>query len=127
MGVLASVGKFFTGGAAGEIVKVGDEFILTAEERMRIDQKDLESARGMQLKGHSSPFDIAVDALSRLVRPVVTFWLMGGLMGFYTFQDIKNIPPFYQSLIVIVLTFWFGGRAIMKDVPKFYYFIFHFL
>jgi hypothetical protein len=123
MGWLATgfkaVTGFFTGAGGGKIIDAADELYLSAEERQTIDQKDLASARAMQAASGNTGFDVAVNCLSRLVRPVITFWLVGGMMGFYTFPPISSVPPFYQKMIVIVITFWFGGRAIMKDIPGF--------
>jgi hypothetical protein len=118
-GAFKTVTGFFTGAGGGKIIDAADELHLSAEERQVLDQKDLASARAMQASSGNTGFDMAVNCLSRLVRPVITFWLVGGMMGFYTFPSIDSVPPFYQKMIVIVITFWFGGRAIMKDIPTF--------
>ena len=118
-GAVKAVGGFFTGNTGARLIEAADELHLSAEERQTLDQKDLASARAMQSASGNTGFDVLVNCLSRAVRPVITFWLVGGLIGFYEFAPIDRIPPFYQSLIILVLTFWFGGRAVMKDLPTF--------
>ena len=114
-----SIGKgilsFFGGSKGTEII---DEAFHTSQERTDADQKDLASARAMQAPSHDSPFDILVDAFARLVRPGVTVWLLGGLSGWWTLPKMEKVDPFWGHIFLIVITFWFGGRAIMKDLPK---------
>lgn len=118
-GALKAVGGFFTGGGGGKIIDAADELYLSDEERQTIDQKDLASARNMQSASGGTGFDILVDCMARLVRPSITLWLMGGLIGWWTFPPIESVSQFHQSLIYLCFTFWFGGRAITKDIPAF--------
>jgi len=119
MGLLSGIAGFFLKGGAGKIASVADEFVHTEEERTETDQKDLNDARNVQYVSHDSGFDILVDAIIRLMRPGLTIYLIGGLIGWWEFPDIDTIDPFYQNLIYLVFTFHFGGRAIMKDIPAF--------
>ena len=119
MSVLGAIGGFFLKGGASKIASVADEFVHTAEERTNIDQADLNVARNVQYVSHDSGFDILVDAIIRLIRPGLTIYLIGGLIGWWKLTSINNIEPFYQTLIWLVFTFHFGGRALMKDIPTF--------
>ena len=108
----------FTGSGSGKIAEIADEAMHTAQERSEADQKDLDSARTMQIPSHSSWFDALVDGLSRLVRPGVTLWLVGGFIGWWGMPKSEDLSDYWQNVFMIVLTFWFGGRAIVKDLPS---------
>jgi len=118
-GAVKAVTGFFTGDTGGKIIAAADEMYLSAEERQTIDQKDLDSARRMQSASGNTGFDVLVNCFARMVRPMITFWLMGGLIGWWTFPPIERVSAFHQSLIYLCFTFWFGGRAITKDIPAF--------
>lgn len=111
-------GWLFGGGGASKVVDAVDDAILTEQERQQADQKDLESARTMQTATHGTWFDVLVDGMSRLVRPGVTLWLVGGFIGWWTLPRIETISEYWQNVFMLVLTFWFGGRAILKDLPS---------
>lgn len=117
-GAFKAVTGFFSGNTGARIIDAADELHLSAEERQTIDQKDLASARSMQAASGNTGFDILVNCISRTVRPVATYWLLGGLANFWTLPSISSVDTFYQSLIYLVFTFWFGGRAITQDIPK---------
>ena len=130
---------FFTGNAGGKVLDIADDLIDTASERRQDDAKDLMGARAMQSEGNSgklvqlykantSPFmglvilllillDTMVDAVARLVRPWVTIHLLGAFFGYWILSPVK-LTPFQEAMIYLVFTFWFGGRAIMKDIPS---------
>lgn len=112
-------GWFFGGGKTVEkVTEIADEAIDTGQERGERDAKDLESARAMQLHTHGTLFDVVIDGMSRLVRPGVTLWLVGGFVGWWALPDTDRISQFWLNTFTIVLTFWFGGRAILKDLPS---------
>ena len=95
-----------------------DEAIDTPQERSERDTTDLAKAREMALpSSHGSRFDILVDGFSRLVRPGVTLWLLGGFTGWWNLPKPGVVEPYWENVFMIVLTFWFGGRAILKDLP----------
>jgi len=119
MGWFTGAMRFFTGGTGGKIIDAADKLHYSAEERQTTDQKDLASARQMQSQAGNTGFDVLVNCIARLVRPFITFWLMGGLIGWWDFRPIDRISQFHQSLIYLCFTFWFGGRAITKDIPAF--------
>lgn len=112
-------GLFGGGGNSTQIIEKLDEAILSKQERFEMDAKDLESVRNY-LNTPAGPGFIsqAIDAVNRSVRPVVTYWLLGGMIGWWALPTMEMIPPFMQALIYLVVTFWFGGRVVMQDVPK---------
>lgn len=118
MNWLTSAGSWlFGGGGATKIVDVADKAFHTEQERAEGDAKDLESARAMALPSHSSKFDILIDGLNRLIRPTFTVWLFGGFTGWWALPKPSSIDPYWYSVFTIVITFWFGGRMILKDLP----------
>ena len=110
-------GWLFGGGGVEKVLDVTDKAFYTEQEKAQEDAKDLSDARSMQMFTHGSFFDILVDGTSRLVRPGVTLWLVGGFIGWWKLPDPGLIDPYWHNIFMIVLTFWFGGRAILKDLP----------
>lgn len=119
MGVLAKAAAwFFGGGGAETVAKTVDKATYTAEERAGDDAKDLESARAFAGVSNQPGFiNQMVDAANRLIRPGVTLWLCGGFIGWWDMPRADAISEYWQNIFMIVLTFWFGGRAILKDLP----------
>jgi hypothetical protein len=112
-------GWFFGGGKTVEkVVDIADKAIDTAQERGERDSQDLESARAMQMFSHGTLFDVFVDGMSRLVRPGVTLWLVGGFIGWWPLPRTETVSEYWQNVFLLVITFWFGGRAILKDLPS---------
>lgn len=131
---------FITGGAGSKVLKIADDAIDTSAERRQDDAADLSSARAMQVEGHTAKLvqlynantapllgffilllillDVLVDAAARLVRPWVTIHLLGAFFGYWSLRQV-NLTPFQEAMVYLVFTFWFGGRAIMRDIPKF--------
>jgi hypothetical protein len=105
----------------GKIVEkaadLADEGFHTEQERTETDQKDLQEARAAVAPSHESYFDVFVDGVNRAIRPVVTLWLMGGFIGWWKLPSPGSVDPYWQTIFTIILTFWFGGRAILKDLP----------
>lgn len=122
MSLLSKAAGWLFGGSGGataeKALDVADKAFYTEEERSSKDAADLASARAMQSAPTSGRFDSFVDGVSRLVRPGVTLWLCGGFIGWWTLPDVKTISEYWQNVFMIVLTFWFGGRAILKDLPQ---------
>jgi hypothetical protein len=109
----------FGGGKTVEkVVDIADKAIDTAQERGERDAQDLESARAMQMFSHGTLFDVFVDGMSRLVRPGVTLWLVGGFIGWWPLPRTETVSEYWQNVFLLVITFWFGGRAILKDLPS---------
>jgi len=105
------------GGGADSIMGAIDKAILSKQERFEMDAEDMKSVRAMYSAAGPGFLNQIIDAVNRSVRPLVTYALVGGLMGWWKLPSIDAVAPFYQTLIYLVFTFWFGGRAIMKDVP----------
>lgn len=105
----------------GKVVEKGvdmlDKAVDTQQERSERDSADLREAREMAAPSHGSWFDVLVDGCSRLVRPGVTLWLVGGFTGWWALPRVETISEYWQNVFMIILTFWFGGRAILKDLP----------
>lgn len=110
-------GWLFGGGGANKIADVADKAFYTEQERADADAKDVTDARAMQQFSHNTWFDVLVDGMSRLVRPGVTLWLVGGFIGWWPLPQPSAIDEYWQNVFMLVLTFWFGGRAILKDLP----------
>lgn len=95
----------------------------TSKHKMSLDDvkagdESQDSARKMVLVSHSGLIDQVVDAMNRLVRPVVTFWIVGGLMGFWDLPRTDYIDPMMMNISWTVITFWFGARMVFKDIPN---------
>lgn len=128
MNLLKAIGTgfkwFFGGNPAGgvsssTVVDKLDEVHFSEEEKAGADAADLANARAFQ-SGPAGPgfFNQFVDAWSRSIRPGVTTWLFGGWAQWWELPSTEAIDPFWQTVTYVVLTFWFGGRVVMKDVPK---------
>ena len=120
MNILSKLVGWLTGGGktVEKVVDMADKAIDTHQERAERDVTDLESARAMQLSSHGTWFDALVDGLARLVRPGVTLWLVGGFIGWWPLPRTETISEYWPNIFMLVLTFWFGGRAILKDLPS---------
>lgn len=87
-------------------------------EQLKAGDESQESARAMELKYHDSWFDIFIDGLNRSVRPFLTFWAIGMLMGWWdTSRHWAEIPEMAWNIIWTIVTFWFGARVLFKDLP----------
>lgn len=78
------------------------------------------SARNMPLPTHGTWFDSLVDGLNRLVRPAITYWIVGGLVGFWRLPSLGSVDPIMMNIVWTVITFWFGSRMLFKDLPAAY-------
>lgn len=105
------------GGGAGKIVGALDKAIFSKQERFELDAVDMKSVRSMLGTAGPGFVNQLVDAVNHAIRPTITVGLVGGLFGWWVMPDLSNLTPFYQTLVYLVFTFWFGGRAIVKDVP----------
>lgn len=111
-------GLFGGSPATGKVLDIADKAIDTSQERSERDAADLASARQFaDISNQPGLINQVVDAANRLVRPGVTLWLVGGFVGWWTLPRVEVISEYWQNIFMIVLTFWFGGRAILKDLP----------
>jgi len=132
MSILSKVASFFVGDAVKGVVNTADQvadiverFNPGPEKKVELETRlteminnTTESARAMALASHETWFDVLVDGINRLVRPTITVWLTGGMMGVWILPSTDQVPTIYQEAFWTVLVFWFGGRAILKDVPN---------
>ena len=129
MGILKKVGEFFAGGTM-EVVERGADIVErwapSAEGKHEMAQEiDRAIAESVQsARTHDAPpgdnrtwFDSVVDGVNRLVRPGVTLFLFGGVAGVWELPKIGDVDPIILSWTGTVFLFWFGGRAIFKDLP----------
>jgi len=87
-------------------------------EDLKAGDESQKSAREMVLVSHDSWLDIFVDACNRLVRPGITLWVVGGLIGWWDLPRTGDIDPTMMNIIWTVITFWFGSRVMFKDLPN---------
>lgn len=120
MGFFSKIASWFTGGGktVEKVTEIADEAFHTEQERAEKDVQDTADARAMTTQSYGTWFDVLIDGWSRAVRPGVTTWLIGGWIGWWTFPKPESVDPFWQQTTLLVLTFWFGGRALLKDLPS---------
>lgn len=108
----------FGGGGVQTVATAVDKAVYTAEEKASDDAADLASARSFAgVSNQPGLINQVVDAANRTVRPGVTLWLVGGFVGWWSLPQPGLVDPYWQNVFMIVLTFWFGGRVLLKDLP----------
>lgn len=113
-----AVGWLFGGGGAETVAKTVDDLHYSGEEKAADDAKDLASARAFAAPSNQPGFiNQLVDAVNRGIRPWVTIELCLRWFGYKSFPDVQGVDPFWVTMTWLVLTFWFGGRALLKDLP----------
>lgn len=60
--------------------------------------------------------DRLVDTVNHIIRPGVMIWLIGGMMKRWPLPDPNIVDPQIWRVFLIVITFFFGGRTLVKDV-----------
>lgn len=122
--LIGGAAKFLFGGSSGgsspveTITKAVDEYKYTDEEKAGAEERDVEQARKFATPGEPLGFiGQVVNGANHIIRPWITFELMSGLFGYRQLPDISGIDPLWMKLIIIVITFWFGGRMVVKDLP----------
>lgn len=121
MGLLRTAATFLFGGsaAAEKVATVVDKAVHTSQEKAGESAADLESARGFAVVSNQPGLiNQLADAANRLIRPGVTAWLLGGFAGWWALPKPGVVDPYWQSVFYLVLTFWFGGRMLLKDLPS---------
>lgn len=121
--------KLFAGGV-GSVVKQGADIVerwapsATGKHEMAqaIDsaiEGSVASARAADAPpgNNRTWFDSLVDGLNRLIRPGVTVGLFGGVFGWWKLPKVEDVDPIVLAWTGTVFLFWFGGRAIFKDLP----------
>ena len=136
MGILSRIGKgalavLGVGGgngisAAKEIAEIVEKWAPSAEAKhdMQMDLENRFAQSQASARAHDSPLrsgipliDALVNGINRLIRPTVTIGLLGGLYGWWALPEPGLVDPMYWRYTEIVIVFWFGGRALFKDLP----------
>ena len=87
-------------------------------EDLKAGDESQKNAQQLILPTHETIFDVAVDGITRLIRPAISFWAIGVLFGFISTDHLQNIDPMAWNLIITVIGFYMGFRAITKDFPS---------
>lgn len=117
MGWLKLLGGWLFGSSngAGKVAEVIDEAVYTKQEQAVDDTKDLASARSYEPGGK---FDSFVDKWHRAIRPAIATWAILILFGVLPPPDHwQAIPQPVWEMVLLVITFYFGGRTLVKDLP----------
>jgi hypothetical protein len=104
---------------SGKIVeKVGDladKAFYTEQEQAGDAAGDLDKARQF---APGEKWDTFIDKWHRAIRPVLATWATLILIGIMPPPDHwAAIPEPVWQLIIVIVSFYFGGRAILKDLP----------
>ena len=116
-GALKAVGGFLGGSGGGVVAEVVDDLHYSGEEKSKDDMQALSDARKPLSPSHDTWFDALIDGYNRLPRPAFATWGFGELVGWWN-VDITKMDAEKMSLIIIIVTFYFAGRALLKDMPK---------
>lgn len=60
--------------------------------------------------------DHVVDTVNHIIRPGFFIYLVGGLAKRWPLPDPGSVDPRMWTIFVVVVTFFFGGRAVVKDI-----------
>lgn len=102
-----TIAGLFTGKTVENIVGMADDAVFTQQEKAETDTKFTADIVA----------NTSIDIFNRMIRPFVTVWLIGGLSGCWQLPDTKSVDAVWFQMFLIVLTFWFGGRVLLKDLP----------
>lgn len=61
--------------------------------------------------------DHIVDTVNHIIRPGFFIYLVGGFIGKWKLPDPKAVDPQMWTVFLVVVTFFFGARTLVKDVP----------
>jgi len=133
MGILSKIGSFFGGGTATLGLGVANGVADIVERWRPGDAKNHEMAMEVNqlvegaysdAREHDQPMnsgvawvDATVNGINRLIRPWVTITVLGSLFGYWDLPPPESIDPQYWLMAQVVLSFWFGGRLLFKDIP----------
>ena len=91
-----------------------DEAFHTEQEKAVESADDLKEARAFT---PGEKWDTWIDRAHRAVRPTVAFWAVGILFGVVPAPvHWANIPGEVWAVILLVMTFYFGGRGFLQDI-----------
>ena len=120
--MLSRLFSWLVGGSASGVIhaagEAADKLTTSDEERMTAQGAENASARAFAAPAsHGTLFDVLVDGLNRLPRPVVTGYIFGGIAGWWELPDLSQFSPEWLYAGGTVLGFWFGGRLLSRDLP----------
>lgn len=106
-------------GAVESVANVVDKATYTEQEKSQDDASDVASARQFApAPSHQTWLDVIVDGWHRLIRPAFATWAFFIVAGWVNApRYLENMPAVAGSLVVTIVTFYFGGRAVLKDLP----------
>lgn len=58
-----------------------------------------------------------VDTINHIIRPGFFIYLIGGFSNKWKLPDPKTIDPQLWTIFLVVVTFYFGARTLVKDLP----------
>lgn len=61
--------------------------------------------------------NVSIDALNRLVRPGMTILIVGAMFGWWPVET-KSADPVVLGWAEAIGAYWFGMRAITRDIPS---------
>ena len=133
MNFFSKLGSIFFGGSSdkGIVEQAADtverfnpgavkQHEMSIEDQKAGDDSQRNAQQLVLQTGGDNWFDIIVNGLNRLVRPVITYWVVLVLFGLVTVPSDYwgKIPDMMWNIIWTVITFWFGARAVFKDIPS---------
>lgn len=108
MGWLKSILGFFTGSSGAKAAEIVDEAVFTSQEKATEDKQFTAEILA----------NTGIDLFNRLVRPGITLYYVGGFAEWWKLPDVSKIDPVHFQIFMIIVTFWFGGRVLLKDLPN---------
>lgn len=115
---LAKAATWFFGSGAETVAKTVDKMVYSDQEKAADGKSDLTEARAFAAPAqHYGFLNSVVDAANHAIRPWVTIELLLRWFGYRPFPSIAGVDEFWTSATMLVLTFWFGGRVLLKDLP----------
>ena len=106
-----------SGKTVEKVTDLADEAFHTDQEKAEEDSKDTTDAREDKGVSHNTWLDVIVDGWNRIVRPGFATWAFGELVGWWNVQTEK-VSAEKMQLIIIIVTFYFGARVLLKDLPS---------
>jgi hypothetical protein len=130
---------FGSGGVADILPKIKDIAEVFVGNKRERDATSAANEHDEQIELHKSQtagytygvanrtwFDVAIDGLNRLPRPLMTigiiwlmFWAGWQPESFKeTMAALGAMPEWLATIITVIIVFWFGSRTIAKDIPE---------
>ena len=124
----AKVGGLFAGEAVAGAKGISDivgKWVPDVETRNNLEKElgEQYQAAMVSTRAHDTPmhgntwFDSLVNGTNRLIRPTITIGLFGAIFGWWPLPELAEVDPMFLKYGETVLIFWFGGRALFKDLP----------